>query len=347
MSQKPVTLMDLANRVGVSKVTVSRALNGSGRMSDKVRDEIRRVAVEMDYRPKLAAKFLRSDHTNQLELIITEPQAIMAQSGFFGPILAAFVNVCEADWRGYHIEICPREGAAFVPPQNVAGGLVDGVIVAGKASAELQAWLNENSLVPWVSLDEEAEYCVTQAYGRGVFQAVQYLVEAGHREILFVGGDDEFLVSQQAVEGFKKAVKTFGLAGGNAEPLIHRISLEMDLHAADFVDWARNILSVRPHSTAVYCNDLRLAHAFSFAAAMERIRIPEELSIIGLGPENYAVAGIPKVTSLHPNFKAAVARASAMIKQRIQGAAVVSPQCQVDMDFVMRGSTGAYATSIH
>lgn len=340
MGSKPVSLQDIAAKAGVSKVTVSYALNGSGRVSAETRKLIQELARDMDYRPQLAAKLLRSNQKGQLGLIVAGQTERFAETGFSGPILGAFIEACENIGNGYHIEISSfGTGRRFIPPRCATGGMVDGLLIAGKTSPELEQWLLEQNTLPWIGFDEPAEYCVIQAFDVGVIRTIQYLCSMGHKRIAFVGGPKRYSQHGLGLEGFKRASQTFNL-DIRYEKWISTIEIGLDTAADDFIPWAMDFLDTPDRPTAIHCQDLRFALALCYAAREHGLRVPDDLSIVGTGPSGYAENTCPALTALQPNYISAVNRAVGMLQQLIRGQRVIERQCWIEPTLVLRHSSG-------
>lgn len=340
MSSKAVSLRDIAVKAGVSKVTVSYALNGSGRVSSETRKQIQRLAREMDYRPQPAAKLLRSNQKGQLGLIFAGETERFAETGFSGPILGAFIEACENIGNGYHIESSTfGTGRRFVPPHCVIGSTVDGLVIGGKPSPELERWLHEDNTLPWISFDEPAEYSVIQAFDLGVMRTVQYYYSIGHRRIAFVGGPERYSQHRLGMEGFKKACHDFNLEARN-DSWLTMMEIGLDTAADHYIPWAMDFLSTPEIPTAIHCQDLRFALALCYAARAKGLRIPEDLSISGTGPTSFAENTCPALTALQPNYVSGINRAVGMLQQLIRGQQVIERQCWIDPQLVLRNTTG-------
>ena len=102
---KSVSIKDIANQVGVSTTTVSFVLNGKAkekRISEDLKNEILRIAAQLNYRPNQVARGLRTGQTHTLGLIIED-----ISTPFFGNL--AKVVEEEADKHGYSVMFCSTD----------------------------------------------------------------------------------------------------------------------------------------------------------------------------------------------------------------------------------------------
>ncbi|MET9950103.1 substrate-binding domain-containing protein [Streptomyces sp. NPDC006339] len=155
------TIADVASAAGVSRTTVSHALNGIGKVDPRTRERVKRVAAELGYRPNLRAQRLRRGQAKAIALASSMPFAVAAgpsRLGFYMEIAAAVAE--SALLHGYAL--------VLVPPVRSGSGLnsvdIDGaIVVEPDVDDEAAAHLRERGL-PYVTLgrpvspDEAAPY---------------------------------------------------------------------------------------------------------------------------------------------------------------------------------------------
>lgn len=108
---RPPTIADVARAAGVSRTTVSHALNGLGKVDPRTRERIKRVATELGYRPNLRAQRLRRGQAKAIALASTMPFAVAAgpsRLGFYMEIAAAAAE--SALLHGYALVLVPPCG---------------------------------------------------------------------------------------------------------------------------------------------------------------------------------------------------------------------------------------------
>ncbi|MYR94778.1 MULTISPECIES: LacI family DNA-binding transcriptional regulator [unclassified Streptomyces] len=119
MTSRTVTLLDVARAAGVSKSTVSDALQGSGRVAEATRDRVRAVAEELGYRPNSAARRLRRSSTGAIGLHL--PQTATRLDYYMN---LAFGAVARAQEEGFDVVLLAPEGAAGGPVASRVDGLL-------------------------------------------------------------------------------------------------------------------------------------------------------------------------------------------------------------------------------
>lgn len=325
------TVVDIAREAGVSHTAVSLALRGSPRVGKAQTEQIRKIAESLGYRPRVAAQMLRSGRTGHIELMMESggPTAV-AESGFYTPILAHFIDCCQVKSIRYNIEyLQKRLGQSFQVPAQLAGGMVDGLILAGFVDKDLRRWLNQQSMYPWISLDEAAEYCVMSASDKGIYEAVRHLVAQGHRRIAFSGGPAQFATHRLEFEGFQRAIADFNVPPGD-DSWVQRLGcMSLRDQAAQWSQWARTLLRQRVRPTAFVCHG-RVAREVILAAAAEGLSVPRDVSVMFFGPASDAEHNSPALSSIEPNLGGMVEKAIELLLQRLSG--VRLKPCQVWFD---------------
>lgn len=149
MTSRTVTLLDVARAAGVSKSTVSDALQGSGRVAEATRDRVRAVAEDLGYRPNSAARRLRRSSTGAIGLHL--PQTATRLDYYMN---LAFGAVARAQEEGFDVVLLAPEGAAGGPVASRVDGLlvidpeVDDTAVPGLLDAGVPVVTGERYLGP-------------------------------------------------------------------------------------------------------------------------------------------------------------------------------------------------------
>jgi DNA-binding LacI/PurR family transcriptional regulator len=212
---KKVTLKDVARRAGVSYQTVSKILRNQIQVTADVRARVQAAVEELGYRPNVAGRNLRLQSSHLIGYS-WEP----ALQNFFSPILEEFEQsiVDAAERFGYHILLFPRRTGTDLSKtyeELVYTGRVDGFVLSDLGFGDpriptLQA-LNvplvafgrtdgDGSTFPYVDVDGRA----------GIRQAVDHLVEHGHRRIAALGWPEDSRVGADRLSGYWDAMASAG-----------------------------------------------------------------------------------------------------------------------------------------
>lgn len=226
-----VTIYDIARRVGCAPLTVSRALGGAYGVREKTKKEILLAAKEMNYVPDSTAKNLKSKRSWNIGVIMYVEGLSGLKHYLFAEILDSFANVVES--HNYDITLFSKNIVLSKKSllEHCRSKRLDGVfIVCGDFTAkpikELLA-----SEIPVVTVDYfnagmENINCVTSDNRRKMYDLTEYILENGHRDILYIMGQDVY-VTQERVKGFRTAcpsARRCCCAGSTTISILHTVS---------------------------------------------------------------------------------------------------------------------------
>ena len=206
-----LTISDIAKKTGYAKSTVSAALNNKPGVKPKTREEIQRIAAEMNYIPNEFARNLSMQTTNTIGIIVRD-----ITNPFYAKICRAIENT--ASEHAYTTLILNTDGIREKELNAIrvmSGQMVSGVIIdiSGK-DTDLLMELNKFGL-PFVvfgtTAGELAADSVEADDYNGAYQAAEYLYSCGHRKIGFVHGGMESVYSQRRLRGIRKALEHNGI----------------------------------------------------------------------------------------------------------------------------------------
>jgi len=207
------TMKDIARKAGVSKSTVSRALNNDPRINEKTRDKILKIAREMNYRPHHMARALAKKRTNIIGVLI--PKAPRSVSDpFFLEFLGGIGE--ETSKKGFSL-ILPifERGAQKKFKEFISQNNVDGIILTEPEVNDKRIKYLESENIPFVfsgnpRLDKDV-FWVDADNEKGAYKAVAYLIEKGHRKIATIAGNNNLVAGVSRLEGYKKALQDAGI----------------------------------------------------------------------------------------------------------------------------------------
>jgi LacI family transcriptional regulator, galactose operon repressor len=272
------TIVDIARKLGISAMTVSRALNGKGEVSKEMRRKVVECADRLGYRPHRWARSLVTQRSLMVGVVVPE----IAHS-FFAEIISGIEDVLEKS--GYDILLChsrsdpARERAEI---HALIESRIDGLIVAPEQpekSPEPFVDLQKHG-IPFVLVDRffpGREFsCVRLDDLEAGFLATKFLIEQGHRKIAHIAGPDLSTGSLRR-RGFLKALRAFGLDQNKKHIVQARFGIDEGREAM------RELLKAEPRPTAVFAGNDPQAIGAIYACREAGLRVPEDISIIGAG----------------------------------------------------------------
>ncbi|WP_327093015.1 LacI family transcriptional regulator [Nonomuraea sp. NBC_01738] len=205
-----VRLVDVARAAGVSKTTVSDALNGTGRLPTATREHVRQVARGLGYRPNATARLLRSGHTRLLGLAAreyVETPWVYADLAYFAQLVTAITRAALS--HGYGVVLLPTSG----PEDCWLDMPLDGVFVIDPVEHDPMVGDFLAAGVPVVAdrraLDElggdarDGGRWVDFDYGKGTRQVLDHLAAQGAERIAVVAGATSACFHQQSVRAYR------------------------------------------------------------------------------------------------------------------------------------------------
>jgi LacI family transcriptional regulator len=293
-----VTLKDLANKLGLSITTVSRALAGYGDVADATRQRVLQAAEEMGYVPDATARRLRKGHTDTIGFIIPTSGPRFSDP-FFSELLAGIGN--EAARHNFDLLVStrppdtPEEEVAY--RRMVEGRLVDGLLVVRtRVNDRRIAYLAQASF-PFVAfgrsdLDVDFPYVDEDGF-RGLELVTQHLIDLGHRRLAFIAPPQNLMFCHYRQAGVEATLQRNGLS---LEPEYCIVS---DLTQRGGYRAMNDLLDLTTPPTAVIsCNDLMALGAIS-AAQKRGLVVGRDVAVTGFDDIPPAEHSHPTLTTVH------------------------------------------------
>ncbi|MGO4731104.1 LacI family DNA-binding transcriptional regulator [Paenibacillus sp. 2KB_22] len=291
--KKDMNIQEVARLAGVSVATVSRVLNNSPKVKELTRMKVLDVIQKFDYQPNLLGRDLRRSETKKI-LVLT--------SALEKPILADVVKGIEicAKEHGYYVLVCPtsynwnKEQELI---QMLKNRLADGAITFSTALSELE--LSEISqkynIVQCCEYKKAPFTCsVSINDDKAAFDAVNYLIELGHRRIALIGDNDPLSRSStlRREEGYKRALES------------NEISFRSDLvkYGCDYMDGIKltyELLKVQEPPTAIFCLSDILGVGCINAIKQYGYSVPDDIAVVGFDNTKEALMSVPQLTTIH------------------------------------------------
>lgn len=203
------TIQELSKRCGVSISTVSKALNGYSDISDKTREIIIRTANEMGYFPNASTKAHKLKRTYNIGVLFHTYTDLGLKNDYFAHILAAFKD--ETSKNGYDITFIENYigGRKMSLIEHCKYRNFDGICVvcANYKSEEVIKLVNSDFPVVTIDYSFPNAYSIISDNYNGMKQLTSYIIHQGHRDIAFICGIKDSLVTDCRLSGFYDALK--------------------------------------------------------------------------------------------------------------------------------------------
>jgi DNA-binding LacI/PurR family transcriptional regulator len=319
----PVTLAHIAAAAGVTSMTVSRVMNGSGYVNSATRERVVKVAREMNYRRNGLARALKRQRTETIGLVLGD-----IANPFAAELSRGVREVLEK--RGYTLFICISEHSAKEDVEafnSLADHRVDGVIVATRASEMGNDRLNEMIAggIPASLIGRDFQHphvdLVTADNLKGGYEATRHLIDLGHKRIGFIGVSLTRSVGLRRFRGYLEALNEHGL--GVEEELVvgdHSGKDQMPGYSTEEMGFEgmTKLLQMKRRPTAVFArNDFTAVGALN-AIKKAGLTVPDDIAVVGYDDIPLAAHTSPPLTTVRQPAREEGRVAAEFMLQRIE-----------------------------
>lgn len=333
--KRPTDIRQVAKLAGVSTATVSRTINNQ-RVTPNTARRVRQAIEQLKYFPNTQARSLVSGRSRIVGLIVSD-----ITNPFFPELVKGFEDA--ATRHGYEILLANTEYDSTRMSTGVRRMLerkVDAVaIMTSEMDSSLTQQITRRS-IPMVFLDvgEVAPHVsnVRIDYGLGISQAVQHLLDWGHRRVAFISGPLDLKSSRIRRKAFLQAMKERGLDQCVTETGNHRI--DGGFHAMS------RILTEAHPPTAVLCsNDLT---AIGALRAIRRcgLQVPDDVSVVGFDDILLAEFTEPPLTTIRLPRQELAEKAFEALLASLSDSRSMGAEYTVSTQLVIRESTARIRT---
>jgi len=332
------TIKDVAKKANVSIATVSLVIHDHKRISKETKLKVLDAIEELNYYPSRSARGLVSKKTGNVGFILTNDHFLRTEpfytNIFIGTEFGArenelyvLLNTVDSNYK--ENDPLPR----FILERNI-----DGIIIAGKVPNVLIEKLCSFKLpVVFIDFQYFKDNCPTVVVDNalGGRMAVNHLIELGHKNIAFVGGDIQHPSISDRFKGFYSAME-----GANIDVNKDFIDTEEDYPAAsNGFNAAKRLFEKNKNITAVFaCNDAMAMGVIQYLKEKGK-RIPEDISIIGFDdviPTNST--GFSLSTIRIPKMEMGV-EAMRLMSALLRGDTKINKKITVPVELIVRSST--------
>jgi LacI family transcriptional regulator len=325
---------EIARKFGVSQMTVSRALNNSSGVSEKLRSKIQQYAEEHGFATNRLASGLGRGSTRIIGLLMPD-----MSFSYYPEITDGIEETLRAE--GYYPVLYLTGEDRQELGQGItllAGFRTEGLVVAPTAKSGSELFQQLDSLgIPFVFVDRylpdlESSYVVSDAE-QGEIELIDYLVDAGHRRIVLVTGPEGLSFASELKRGYQKAMKKHGLAtkmvGGGG------LDEEAGLRAG------KKILKMSNRPSAVVAVNDPVALGVMQAMQEAKLAIPNEISIAGFSDIKLAAKVRPTLTTVREDARGIGRRAASLLLEMIGSDKKHVEQIKLPVELVVRESTAS------
>ncbi|MEO0380498.1 MAG: LacI family DNA-binding transcriptional regulator [Pseudomonadota bacterium] len=333
-----VTISDMAAALGLTKSTVSRALNNYPDISKSTQLRVKRMAEKLNYQPLSHAQAIKTGRTRSLGLVLQ-----LADHDAQRPFLAEFLAGVSAgaSHEGYTLTVASADNDSTLIEtfrQLLRERKSDGFILPRARVDDVRVRALRELNVPFVLYGrprEDQDCAWFDIRGEdAMHDAVVHLAGLGHREIGFINGGSVYNYADLRRAGFESGMRASGLEIVPERICENAVTLDEGAAAGG------HLLDLRNRPTAIVCAVDRTALGVYRAAAARNLQIGQDLSVIAYDGIQEGAHANPPLTTFSVDNRGAGARLAQLLIEKIRGEAPETLRETVAATFLQRGSTG-------
>ncbi|KAB8125859.1 LacI family transcriptional regulator [Gracilibacillus oryzae] len=331
-----LTIREIANMAGVSPGTVSKVMNQTGSLSPNTIEKVKKVIEETGYQPSFSAKALATKKSNMIGLIYSGEVNVEFNHPFFNQVINSFKTA--VGQLGYDILVFSNQSFNIGKEDYVARAKhyqLDGcLVIAGEQIEEAIDHLDQSD-IPTVAIDlklsgDRSSYIMTdnEKISR---QVVEYFYLHGIRQLAFIGGPNDSVISDIRKTAFLKALNDFGMQY-QEEWIKHGNYFEESGYAK-----MKEILLCGQIPSAVFAVSDMMALGVLRALKEAKISVPDEMKVIGCDDIEACRYSSPSLATIKQD-QVKIGKLAANLLHDLINGCEVQPSVFVDPELLIRES---------
>nr|QIQ10660.1 HTH-type transcriptional regulator RafR [uncultured bacterium] len=333
-------LKELANELGLSQTTVSRALNGYPEVSETTRQRVAEAALQHGYRANVSARRLATGRVGAVGLFL--PALASAE---LGPHTSEFISGLAARMarEEFDIVVSPLESDDEIPAYRriINSKRVDAVVISSpKLEDERVRALTEFGL-PFVlhgRTSIETPHAWLDIDNEGAFnRATSHLLDLGHRHIAMINGPEGLTFAEHRQRGYREALRKRGVMSDPRYSSFGRFTDEIAFRQT------QALLEMTPRPTAILAGSMMTALGAFRAIRAAGLTLGREVSMIAhddVFPYLNADNMVPSMSTTRSSIRAAGERIGDFVLQLLAGRSAATMHELWPVELVLRESTG-------
>ena len=312
---KETTLKEIAETLGISITTVSKALKNYSDVSEKTRKAVIALVEELNYTPNSFAVNLRTKESKTIGLIIPE-----VVHHFFSNVINGII--AEAEKKGYLVIILQSNESLELEKKQVAlliNKRVDGIIMSLSNESNNDFHIKEilRKEIPFVQFDKISKLIPSSKViindQKAAMEAVQHLIDKGCKKVAHIRGPEN---PQNAIDrflGYKKALERNGIQYDSK--LVYTCK---NVTFEEGLEFAKQIIEEHPDVDGIFViTDLVAVGVLAYFNE-KRIQVPNQIAVIGFSNWFMSQVITPKLSTVdQPSYEMGVAAFSLLLEEMI------------------------------
>jgi LacI family transcriptional regulator len=328
----PYTMKDVANRAGVSPATVSRVLNGTHYLSDDAKERVLKAVNELNYYKNVHARRLSTGKSDILGMVISE-----IANPYFPEVICGFQT---AAWNeGLDVLLLNTEYDKK-RTQSVFRKLLESdvrgvAVMTSSIDASAASILTEAGIgAVFCNLDEPQRLVsnIVIDYRRGALEAIEHAVGLGHHKAAVIAGPQTNATAMHICQALAQGLRRRKMM---PFPVTHS-DYRVDAGASAVSE----ILSARDIPTVIFCGSDLIAMGAMSALEEAGVRVPDDVSIVGIDDISFARLARPPLTTIHVPREQLGLTAFEALDRILKLKRKMGAEYRLETQLVVRSSTG-------
>lgn len=336
-----VTIIDVAREAGVSNSTVSRVVNNSDLVKPETREKVLNAMMRLGYVVNQQARSLRGGRSQVIGLLVPD-----VGNSYIGTIIRGIdeqLAASQYDLMLYTTHRRKTKESTYVA--TITRGLADGLLLLLPTNVQaymesLQAQQFPHVLIDYQNVENNWTSTIQSTNWQGAYDAMQYLIELGHRRIGYVIGQQEMRCSLDRFAGYRAALADHNI------PFDPALVYEGDFFHSEGYHAASKFLQQSPRPTAIFAANDISAFGVIEAIRNQRLSIPEDISVVGFDDVPEAAQVHPGLTTVRQPLAEMGRLAVQMLLKQLENPDLPGKRVELPTELVVRESCRAICSQL-
>ena len=312
-----MSIKQLADYLGLSKSTVSRALNGYSDVNADTRIKVLEAAKILGYKANPTAQRLASGRSKNIGIILPANARMFVSSAFSKVLASASELLIKHGYQLIVTTISPTQDEQEVYMDFISSGLVDGLFIVRTRHNDPRITLLKVHNFPYVCLGYESDYSNDQFVdvdNQGAFyELTNHQINAGHQRIALLNGPSKFTLTTARQQGYLQAMKEASLK------VDQDYLLYGELTEHDAIDMTKRLMNLIQPPSCILCADDAMALGAIVACQELGYQPGGDIAIAGYGNYEHSQYTKPSITTLDYDTHAVGKQMSRLILNQLEG----------------------------
>ena len=332
-TRKSATMKDVAQLSGVSIQTVSAVINNKSEISEETRARVLAAVKELNYQPDLVARSLRTRQTKTIALVVSNIASVA---------IATMAKAAEAHAHasGYRLILYNTDNDSERETNYFKAAVqqwVEGVVFIAAMGRLGQVDILEDAGIPVVAIDRIPDKYNGPAVMLDNFKvgrlAGDHLLDLGHQRLAYIGGPTKIRLARERVSGFQQALEERGI-----ESIAYHTGEGVFSCQHGYLAM-QQLLTRQPRPTAVFAGNDLMAIGAMRAVDEAGLRVPHDISIVGVDDIEMAAFQTPPLTTVRQNCAELATLGIQLLFDILAGNPLTQTQIVIEPTLIVRQST--------